>query len=471
MKVSIFFCCLFVISLNLPAQPSILGDWNGVLDVQGVVKLRIVFHLTETDGKIAATLDSPDQGAFGLPVTAATYNHPDLSLDMKNLSAAFKGTVKDDFSEINGTFTQGGQAMPLVLGRTAAEPVVRNRPQEPKPPFPYYEEEVTFENKTAGITLAGTLTLPKKEGKFPVVALVSGSGPQDRNEEIKGLDHKIFLVLADHLTRQGIGVLRYDDRGVGASGGKFQGAISADFAGDALAAVNYLKTRPEAAVGKIGIVGHSEGSMIAPMAAAQSKDVHFIVLLAGPGTPCLDLLLKQIELISRANGEPEDKIARTQRHNRELFQLAITGKDTAQLRQELAAMMQRQFDELPEADKKDISDPQENIKSSVDEMLDPWFRYFLAFDPSAYLTKVKCPVLAVNGTLDLQVPCDDNLAAIETALKKGGNKNYRVKALPNLNHLFQTCKTGSPSEYGLIEETFSPVALEEVSGWILEITK
>ncbi|MBI5917658.1 MAG: alpha/beta hydrolase, partial [Bacteroidetes bacterium] len=339
------------------------------------------------------------------------------------------------------------------------------RPQEPKPPFPYYEEEVVFENKTAGIKLAGTLTLPTASGSYPVVVLVSGSGAQDRNEELLG--HKPFLVLADHLTRQGIGVLRYDDRGTAKSTGDHSVATSDDFAGDALAAVAYLKTRSEVDAKKIGIAGHSEGGMIAPMCAARSKDVAFIVLLAGTGGDGEEILLTQIDLINQANGYTEDRNHRELDVMSQALKLVKSESDTALLRQKMASIFKKAYQESPPEEQQEAGSEEQFVKSQVKTLTSNWFRFFIQYDPKTSLEKVKCPVLAINGGKDLQVEPKINLAGIEAALKKGGNQRYTIKELPGLNHLFQTCETGSPSGYSKIEETFSPVALRIVSDWIL----
>ncbi|MEZ4962803.1 MAG: alpha/beta fold hydrolase [Saprospiraceae bacterium] len=451
------------------AQNDITGDWYGTLDLQGMMKLRIVFHVQKTDDGLATTLDSPDQKAFGIPVGTTTFSQPDLSIEMPALMASFKGAVNEDFTELNGTFEQRGAKMPLVMGRLAIEAPTMPRPQEPKPPFPYYEEEVVFENTRAGVSLAGSLTLPTKEGKYPVVVLVSGSGPQDRNEELLG--HKPFLVLADHLTRRGIGVLRYDDRGVGGSTGDHGSATSEDFAGDALAAVAYLKTRPEVDAKNIGIAGHSEGGMIAPMCAARSRDVAFIVLLAGTGGDGEEILLKQIELINRANGYSEERNSRELAFTKTALHLIKTEQDTSLLKPKLTAVLEEAYETLPEDEKAESGSKEDFVKQQADPLMTPWFRFFIKYDPKTSLEKVKCPVLAINGEKDLQVEPKINLAGIKAGLEKGGNTNFTIKELPNLNHLFQTCKTGSPKEYSQIEETFSPVALKEVSDWIMKTVK
>ena len=283
-----------------PAKPSdIDGIWSGTLDT-GAITLRIVFHITNTEDGLTATMDSPDQNAKGLPVTAVTRSGSSLILELKQVGGKFEGKINNDLTVIDGTWTQGGASLPLTLKRVkdAAE-LERRRPQNPRKPYPYREEEITYDNKAAGIRLAATLTVPPGEGPFPAVVLITGSGPQDRDESLLG--HRPFLVLADYLTRQGITVLRADDRGVGQSGGNFATATTADFATDAEAGVAYLKTRPEADPQKIGLIGHSEGAIIAPMVAARNPDVTFLVMMAGSGVPGDEILVAQVLLISEAS--------------------------------------------------------------------------------------------------------------------------------------------------------------------------
>lgn len=340
-----------------------------------------------------------------------------------------------------------------------------NRPQEPSKPYPYYTEEVAFENMQAQVTLAGTLTLPSEEGNYPAVILISGSGAQNRDEEISG--HKPFLIIADHLTKQGIAVLRYDDRGVGKSTGDFDAATTADFALDVRAALEFLKTRKEINSNKIGLIGHSEGGLIAPMVASDSPDVSFIVLLAGPGIEISKVLLTQQELIPRANGVSDSEI---QEYilpvHKKAYQMIAKATDVGQLKTDLAKLIAESYDSAP-ADlmPSDIS-KEELISTQSEKWSSEWFRNLLIYDPESVLESVTCPVLALNGEKDLQVTPKENLSGIKNALKKGGNSNVTVEELPNLNHLFQNCETGSPAEYGKIKETFSPVALKEITDWI-----
>lgn len=451
---------------------NVAGDWSGKLEVQGI-SLRIVFHIKSEGEKYSATMDSPDQGANGIPVVAVTFEKNTLKLDMSNIGAGFEGTVSEDYSNIDGVFKQGGHDLPLVLTKTTKEEIKEmapKRPQTPKEPYPYYSEEVVFKNKTAGIELAGTLTLPDAKGKYPVVVLITGSGPQDRNEEL--MNHKPFWVLSDYLTRHGIGVLRYDDRGVAKSEGDFGTATSADFATDAYAAVEYLQTRKEVLSNKIGLAGHSEGGMIAPMvASAHPDDIAFIVLLAGPGIPLSDLLIEQVELISAVSGASAETIKRDSEISRGLYDIMAQKQDLATEKQLLEAYLDNQLDRLDAAELEAQGGKKAMIEKQIKTVQAPWFRYFITFNPKDYLTKVKCPVLAVNGSNDLQVAPGSNLSAIKEALAEGGNEQGEIALLGGLNHLFQKSETGSPAEYATIEETMNVNLLKTVADWINKIVK
>lgn len=452
-------------SITLTAQ-DITGQWNGVLKVQGT-QLRIVFNVTKTDKGFSSTMDSPDQGANGILVTNTTFENPKIKFEVANARIEYNGELKEN--EIVGTFKQRGQEFPMNLSRKAIEKEVVKRPQEPIKPYSYYSEDITFKNTKANISLSGTLTLPKKDGIFPVVVLITGSGPQNRDEELLG--HKPFLVISDYLTKNGIGVLRYDDRGVGQSKGDFKSATSADFATDVESAIAYLKTRKEVNKKKIGLVGHSEGGLIAPMVASKLKDVSFIVLLAGTGIQGDKLLLLQEELIAKANGVSETDIKKSTQTNAKLFEIIVKSNDNQKLKTDLTTLMNETLKnetstEIPNGMTKD-----EFISMQVNEFSSPWMQYFMKYNPATTLEKVKCPVLAVNGAKDLQVPPKENLKAIKNALTKGGNKNVTTKEFPNLNHLFQECKTGSPNEYAQIDQTFSPTALNEITKWIKQQTK
>jgi len=458
-KTIAIFPAILLSAAFLQAQ-DITGQWNGVLTVQGT-SLRLVVNVSKTGDDYTSTMDSPDQGAKGIPAAATAFDGSKLSLTFPSIGASYEGEFKTD--SIEGTFRQGGATLPLTLKRTPAELPAMVRPQEPKPPFPYISEDVMFENKAAGITLAGTLTMPSTGRDFTAVILITGSGAQNRDEEIMG--HKPFLVIADYLTRRGIAVLRYDDRGFAQSTGNIETATTADFADDVEGAVAYLKIRKEINPQKIGLMGHSEGGVIAPMVAARSKDVGFIVMLAGSGIRGDKLLFSQQELIYRASEVPENQIADIRKLNARLYDKVIASKENVS-HQEILDFMMSMKDGIAANVRSGVS-VDDTIRGAAAELSSPWMQYFLRYDPAPALEKVKVPVLAVNGGNDLQVPAKENLAAISAALKRGGNQNVTVKEYPGLNHLFQESVTGLPTEYAAIEQTFSPDVLKDLADWIL----
>ena len=450
------------------SEISIEGIWQGKLKIPGI-ELTIVFKISENpDGTLTATMDSPDQGATGIPVEEVIFKDNTLRLEVKSAGGVFEGKVSEDFLVIEGEWKQSGQTLPLTVKRVD-KAVEILRPQVPKKPYPYIEEELVYENEEAGITLAGTLTLPYGDAPSPVVLLISGSGPQDRNETL--YNHHPFLVLADYLTRQGIAVLRVDDRGVGKSTGDFSQATSVDFASDVLAGIEYLKTRKEINPEQIGLIGHSEGGLIAPMVAVKSPDVAFIVLMAGTGLTGEEILYLQGALIYRAMGVSEEDIIKNRQFNEKIFSVLKEEDDSKNAEERLRQMFMDDWEKMSDEKKEQMGDPEVFLKAQLQSLLSPWLKFFLTYDPKPTLSKVKCPVLAINGEKDLQVPPKENLNAIEEALVAGGNKNFIVKELPGLNHLFQTAQTGLPAEYVKIEETISPEALKIIGDWILEQTK
>jgi fermentation-respiration switch protein FrsA (DUF1100 family) len=453
-------------TISLSAQ-DITGQWNGVLKVQGT-QLRLVLNITKTDNGISSTMDSPDQGAKGIPTTTTGFENSILKITIASAKIEYEGTLGQD-NVIVGTFKQGGQSFPMNLSKEKIEKEKLIRPQEPIIPYSYYSEDITFENKKAGINLAGTLTLPNKDGVFPVVILISGSGPQNRDEELLG--HKPFLVLSDYLTKNGIAVLRYDDRGTALSKGDFKSATSVDFATDVESAIEYLKSRKEINKKKIGLIGHSEGGLIAPMVASKSKDVAFIVLLAGTGIQGDQLLLLQQRLIGKVSGVSDEDLQKTELTNRKAFDIVNKSTSLEQLKTYLTTYIKQEMKDNPSAEKPQGMTDDDFVKMQVNQIANPWMLYFIKYNPTPALTKVKCPVLAINGEKDLQVPPKENLNAIKKALAKGGNKKVTIKEVPNLNHLFQECKTGSPDEYATIEQTFSPTALTEILMWLQIQTK
>ena len=444
----------------------ITGQWNGILKVQGV-QLRLVFHVNKAENGYTSTMDSPDQNANGIPVTTTTFENQVLKFTVANAGIAYEGTL-GQAGTVAGTFKQGGQSFSLDLTREVFEK--KGRPQEPVKPYPYYSEEVVFENTKAGIQLAGTLTLPKQGGSnYPAVVLITGSGAQNRDEELLG--HKPFLVLSDYLTRNGIAVLRFDDRGTASSKGDFKSATSKDFAEDVEAALKFLNTRKEIDKNQIGLTGHSEGGTIAQMVAAKDKNLAFIVLLAGVGIPGDELLLRQSELIGRASGLNEEHLKWAKKVNTTVYSLVKKSTNDDSLKRDLREYLNKEFKGNPNSGKPAAMSDDDFVSANVNELTKPWLQYFIKYDPTPALEKVRCPVLAINGEKDLQVPAQVNLEAIRKAIEKGGNKNVTTKELPGLNHLFQESKTGLPAEYGTIEQTISPAALDVVTKWILEVVK
>jgi len=444
---------LFSFAVNTAHAQDITGQWTGVLME---VQLRLTFNIIKTDKGFSTTMDSPDQGVKDIPVAVTSFENGSLKLSIPTAQIEYTGIFKDD--TITGKFKQNGQLFSLNLSKGEAGGKKGNRSQEPAKPYPYYTEEIYFKNNDKNM-IKGTLSMPSKDGVFPSVILITGSGPQNRDEEIMG--HKPFLVIADFLTRSGIAVLRYDDRGVGQSEGDFSTATTLEFAEDAKSALMYLKTRKEIDLKKIGLIGHSEGGIVASMVAANTKDVNFIVLLASTGMKGSKVLLQQQELIANAAGIPKEEIEKSKEINSKIFELIINSKDDKKLKLDIEKELRASLGKLSE-DIKSTEMLNKDISAQVYQLTTPWMKYFLNFDPSTVLEKVKCRVLAVNGEKDLQVAPKENLSAIQHTL----NNKATVILFPNLNHLFQNCKTGLPHEYGEIDQTFSPDILTEITEWI-----
>ncbi|HEX3527176.1 MAG TPA: alpha/beta hydrolase [Thermoanaerobaculia bacterium] len=464
---------------SLPAKPvpgeGAAGEWLGILDV-GAARLRLGLHVEKKeDGSLGAVLDSIDQGAK-IPVDAAVFERRALRLDLKALGASYDGTLNADGSVLEGTWSQSGQKLPLQFHRLEQTFALR-RPQLPQGPVPYESREVMFRSEAGNIRLAGTLILPEGKGPFPAVALVSGSGPQDRDEAMMG--HKPFLVLADALARRGIASLRWDDRGAAASEGDHFGSTLDDFAADARAAVAFLRSCPEINRNAVGIAGHSEGGLIAPMAVAaetsdkpaaaekSDKSVAFLVLLAPPGEPLQPLLLRQARALLRLRGVDAALIDRALAAQSEDLALiadpAVTAGRLEEILRERAAVRRKQFTDEERAR---LRIDAAAIEQGIEAAKTPWFRSLVRQDPAVYLRQVKIPVLALFGDKDLQVDAQVNAEAVRAALAAAGNPAADVRILPGLNHLFQHARTGGIDEYATIEETFSPEALAMIGDWI-----
>ncbi|MBS4057281.1 MAG: alpha/beta hydrolase [Bacteroidales bacterium] len=467
MKKSLLSFVLFLIMIqtSLFAQQTIEGSWTGKLSFSGQ-SLRMVIHLKFNDqNELTSTLDSPDQGAFGIKVQSASFTGDSLTLILPPLMAGYAGKLVHTDS-IQGVWKQAGLSFTLNLNRTEEKEIRLRRPQDPSENVSYLNTEVRFYHPS-GMALAGTLSMPQGKGPFPAVVLVSGSGPQNRDEELMG--HKPFLVMADFLVKQGIVVLRYDDRGVGASDGVFSKATTLDFAEDATAALMFLRAQKHVDSNRCGLIGHSEGGLIAPIVASKMHEVSFIVLLAAPGIPSDELMLRQGQLIAEAQGASPDEIRLTQKSNKAIFQILKEGDDQESSRKRIQVIMHELGDSLTVGHPGQKEALQKQLDAGIEQLFSPWFQQFIRFDPSVYLQKVFCPVLAINGSKDRQVPADVNLAAIDSLVRTNGNTQVSTRKIEGLNHLFQTAETGSPAEYATIEETFAPVALEVISSWILSL--
>ena len=483
--------CIFVLTvcaLSVPAQQSkptpsptptpapavavekvstgISGNWLGTLDAG--LKLRLGLKVQQQVDRLTAKLDSLDQAAYDLAIDSITVENGLVRFMATALNLSYEGKLTADGSEIIGELKQGTSGFPVTFKRIKEFPTLA-RTQDPRKPYPYTEEEVSYENTADKVKLTGTLTLPPSKVPAPAVLLITGSGAQDRNETVMG--HRPFLVLADHLTRRGIAVLRVDDRGMGGSSRGAVTATSENYAADVSAGIAYLKTRKEINPKQIGLIGHSEGGIIAPIAASQSEDVAFIVMMAGLGQTGRDVILMQNDLLTRTAGAPADYTVRLRRIYEQLFDILKVEKDNTVAERRMRAVIDAELATMTEAQKKFFAPTVRTMNVQMPMYLSNWFRFFLLLNPAVYLEKVNVPVLALVGEKDLQVPPKENLDLIEASLKKAGNKNYTLLLLPGLNHLFQTAKTGLPTEYGEIEETISPTALQTMSDWILKQTQ
>lgn len=459
MKRLITFCLAISIIATISSQ-SIEGNWSGKLDVMGQ-SLPIVFNISKSDSAYTTTMDSPAQGAFGLPTSKTTVSGNKIEIVATNLAIFYQGKLEGD--TITGTFNQNG--IPFTLTLRQSNEHALNRPQEPNPPFDYKIEEISFTNKVDDNTLSGTLTIPNTSDKHPAIVLIAGSGPNDRDESIFG--HKPFLVLADYLTSNGYMVLRYDKRGVGSSTGRYETATTKHFADDASAAINYLKTRNDVDKSSIGIIGHSEGGTIATMIAANRSDIKFVVMLAAMGSKGIDIIMQQNETaLKKQNIEQQNIDELLEITNHTLTNLSNwkgTDNDKTVLRDQLNLL----WDKMPLIMKLKMNKDQ-YIRSNLATMSSPWFREFIKIDPIHYLKKTNCPILALNGENDTQVIVSKNIELIDRALEES-NKKYKTKVYPQLNHLFQESTTGSASEYGNIEQTISTEVLADIVEWIKNI--
>jgi pimeloyl-ACP methyl ester carboxylesterase len=450
-----FYTFLLTIVLSSVAlSQDITGDWQGELKFQGNA-LGINFHINKTENGFASTMDVPLQGVEGYKSDATTYIDSLLTIQIKELGIQYQGklALKDT---LVGNFSQNGMSFKLNLKRGNNLP---NRPQEPKPPYDYVIKEVSYKSTTDDVVLAGTLSLPKGDGPFPAVMLLSGSGPQDRNSSIFG--HKPFLLLAHELTQSGIAVLRFDERGVGESGGRTSEMTMATQMGDAQAGINYLLSNNQINRTKIGLLGHSLGGILAPKLAIEN-DIDFLVLLAAPGVNGDAMMLKQRKDLLKLRGATDKQIEGTNGMLASLYsELRKSSLEDEALKTELQKKL---------AVKYQSTIPEKELNEMVNSIVDnEELMAILKSSPANYFQKVSCPVLALNGSKDFQVSAKENLAAIEKALSDGGNTAIETHELEGLNHLFQDSDTGDISEYQLIEQTMSPEVLRLITEWVSNI--
>jgi pimeloyl-ACP methyl ester carboxylesterase len=467
MKIFTIIAFLCLVSF-FPQAQTITGSWQGVLDL-GSQKLRIVFHIVPDSGhSYKSSFDSPDQNAFGIPCSATSIKDDSVEMLIRIINGGYRGRW-DGKNGISGYFFQNGMNFPADLTRGSDSVVVHRRPQTPKPPFPYNSEDLEYDDPGTGIHYSATLTYPKSGGPFPAAILITGSGQQDRDETIS--EHKPFAVIADYLTRRGYAILRVDDRGIGKSTGNLSGVTSRDFANDVEVSLKKLQSLKQIDHTKTGLIGHSEGGLIASIVAAENRNIDFIIMLAGPGLKGMDLLALQIEAIAESQGA-SPKVAEALKQQRTLvMQAGLSSPDSSvQMQRAWATFLNWKaatdtgivnalgFGEEAAA--------RSQLKLELQSMSGAWFRYFLETDPAVFISKLHCKVLALNGSRDIQVIPDQNLAAIDSALRKSSVKIYSTEKIPGLNHLFQHCKTCTIAEYGQIEESFAPEALKIMGDWL-----
>jgi hypothetical protein len=443
----------------------LLGYWNGALESDGAIVLRAGLEFAPAPcGQVYATFDSPDQGTNDLPFTSLALAGDSLRFGLSYLNGAFAGVVSADGARISGIWSQDGTTLDLQL--TRGDSAVGRRPQEPTPPYSYDTLPVTYENGEGGVRFSGTLTIPRGEGPFPAVLMLTGSGAQNRDETIMG--HRPFLVLADHLTRRGIATLRVDDRGVGGSTGNVMTATIADNAGDALAGVTFLKSQAKVNARSIGLLGHSEGGWVAPLAATRSADIAFLVILAGPAVTGEEIRHAQDSLMAVLGGASLDYVAADRLVSQAIYDALRAEPNDSVAVVRMGEAADAAHARLPPARQRLLDSAWAGMDAEQvwRQMVTPWFRFLLSYDPRPALSRVTVPVLALFGDKDVQVPPAQSVPPMEAAFRAAGNRDATVRVFPGLNHLFQHAETGLIAEYGRIEETIAPEILQTIGDWI-----
>lgn len=455
-------------SLQNPYETFKDSRWRGILDL-GACKLTIEFHVTfkPEKGVFESELTCFEQQFENIPVTSTQIEDSKFSLQLTDWRLDFQGIIHSN-STIEGTFTQYGKAFPLKL-KIVDEftPIIENlyyRPQEPKPPFPYFVEEVNILNEIDEVDLSATLTIPTANKPSPAVILIPGSGPVDRNQEVVG--HKPFLVLADHLTKEGIAVLRFDKRGAGDSEGDYYGATYEDYAQDILSCLNYLKNREDIDPHQIGLIGHSEGGLIAPLAASKSEDIAFLVLLGAPAVNGETTIIEQAQALFEAEYSDKSVIELCSKLQKNMIEILLNF-DSTEAPPKLNALIDDHIKNFPVEDHELLKI---QMSQTFDEVNKNRHRTLLGYDPREALEQIRVPLLALYGELDKMVSPSVNIPSLETILENNNLNHYEVVTLPKHNHLFQVAELGTPSEYAKIEETISMKALNKISNWILDVT-
>jgi len=467
-----FIVAFAALAVSMPtegvlAQSPLAGRWDGGISIMSS-QLAIAVAITPDGTAYKGTIDIPQQNAVGLPLKTVTVDGAKVHMELAAGPglAVFDGELKGDV--ISGKFEQAGIAGTFELKRSTTPAVAAPAALAPEPPPPYKVEEVKY--PSGAVTLAGTLTIPPSNGPHPAVVLITGSGAQNRDEEIFGF--KVFRVIADHLTRNGIAVLRVDDRGVGGSTGNTSQSTTADFADDVLAGVRMLQARPDIDGKRIGLMGHSEGGLVAPIVAARAPDVAFIVMMSGPGLTGEKILSSQAELIGRAAGRTDDDLKRNRAIQLKLFDAVRTGTGWDEAEAMIRTEIKTSLDAMTDAQRKAVGDAEKLAATQVAGQMAmvkaPWFKYFLDLDPAVALAKVRCPTLVLFGEHDLQVEAGPNRAAVEDVFRKSGFTKYRIDVFPRANHLYQDSPTGSVAEYASLKKEFVPGFLGTVTSWITE---
>jgi uncharacterized protein len=474
------FRCIAVLILSLSAAPRashaqatgpvalpVPGIWEGALE-PGPVRLRLSLEIRRSStGSLESVLTSLDQGNSRIPGTVLT-SADSIRIDMAGGAIVFRARIAAMGDSLVGQWFQGPSPLPLVLARVQRA-TDTSKPQDPRPPFPYASSDVTVE-ASPGVSLAGTLMIPQGPGPFPAAIIISGSGAHDRDGAMLG--HRPYLVLGDYLARQGIAVFRYDERGVGKSTGNFAAATSADFADDAQAALQWLRRHPSVDQSRVGFIGHSEGGLVAPLVASRiPADVGFLVLMAGPGVTGAEVLALQGLKLAMAAGVPRDVAEGSVALNRRVYAAVNAGGDSAAIMSRVRQIMAEHVATLPPEQRAAAAAVAPAMDAEMAVLTRPWHRYFLAYDPATALRGVRAPVLALNGSLDLQVDATQNLPAIAAALRAGGNRQVTTVTLEGVNHLFQNATTGTVAEYSTLQETISPTVLDLIARWILELRR